>query len=113
MKNGKLDEGEACLRIKVSSEAEPRSVIADPVAYTIEFIPHPRSGDEWCIYPTIPFYNQCLSNKAISSTYQKLQDIKVKPEIKEVSLVITEAQNNATNMKEIEKDNEIKCTSQS
>merc|ERR1712128_245106 len=42
MKNGKFEEGEQ-----------------DPVAFRIKFVPHHRSGSEWCIYPTYDF-THCL-----------------------------------------------------
>ena len=31
----------------------------DPVAYRIKFVPHHRTGDAWCIYPTYDF-THCL-----------------------------------------------------
>ncbi|XP_071448775.1 probable glutamine--tRNA ligase [Hetaerina americana] len=55
MKNGKLDEGEATLRLKLTLEEGKQ----DPVAYRIKFIPHHRSGNKWCIYPTYD-YTHCL-----------------------------------------------------
>ncbi|KAJ9575206.1 hypothetical protein L9F63_025843 [Diploptera punctata] len=55
MKNGKIDEGEATLRMKITLEEGKQ----DPVAYRIKFIPHHRTGDKWCIYPTYD-YTHCL-----------------------------------------------------
>lgn len=55
MKNGKIDEGKATLRMKVTLEEGKQ----DPVAYRIKFIPHHRTGDKWCIYPTYD-YTHCL-----------------------------------------------------
>ena len=43
MKNGKLDEGEAILRMKHVMEDGK----VDPVAYRIKYTPHHRSGDKW------------------------------------------------------------------
>ncbi|KAF4520480.1 hypothetical protein B566_EDAN004731 [Ephemera danica] len=55
MKNGKIDEGAATLRMKVTLEEGKQ----DPVAYRIKFVAHHRTGDKWCIYPTYD-YTHCL-----------------------------------------------------
>lgn len=55
MRSGKLDEGSATLRMKITMEDGKQ----DPVAYRIKFTPHPHSGDKWCIYPTYD-YTHCL-----------------------------------------------------
>lgn len=55
MKRGKFDEGEATLRLKLTLEEGK----VDPVAYRIKFVPHHRTGDAWCIYPTYD-YTHCL-----------------------------------------------------
>ena len=55
MKNGKFDEGEATLRLKLTLEEGKQ----DPVAYRIKYVAHHRSGDTWCIYPTYD-YTHCL-----------------------------------------------------
>lgn len=55
MKNGKIDEGAATLRMKVTLEEGK----VDPVAYRIKFIAHHRTGNDWCIYPTYD-YTHCL-----------------------------------------------------
>ncbi|KAL4708789.1 hypothetical protein ACJJTC_011753 [Scirpophaga incertulas] len=55
MKNGKIDEGDATLRMKITLEEGKQ----DPVAYRIKFKPHHRTGDKWCIYPTYD-YTHCL-----------------------------------------------------
>ncbi|XP_015606238.1 probable glutamine--tRNA ligase [Cephus cinctus] len=55
MKNGKLEEGEATLRMKLTLEEGKQ----DPVAYRIKYVPHHRTGDQWCIYPTYDF-THCL-----------------------------------------------------
>ena len=47
MKNGKLEEGEATLRMKHVMEDGKQ----DPVAYRIKYTPHHRTGDKWCVYP--------------------------------------------------------------
>ncbi|XP_052758353.1 probable glutamine--tRNA ligase isoform X2 [Galleria mellonella] len=55
MKNGKIDEGDATLRMKITLEEGKQ----DPVAYRIRFKPHHRTGNKWCIYPTYD-YTHCL-----------------------------------------------------
>ncbi|CAL4154738.1 unnamed protein product, partial [Meganyctiphanes norvegica] len=55
MKNGKFDEGEATLRLKLTLEEGK----VDPVAYRIKYVPHHRTGNVWCIYPTYD-YTHCL-----------------------------------------------------
>lgn len=55
MKNGKFDEGEATLRMKITLEEGK----LDPVAYRIRYKEHHRTGDKWCIYPTYD-YTHCL-----------------------------------------------------
>lgn len=55
MKNGKINEGDATLRMKIVLEEGKQ----DPVAYRIKFLPHHRTGNKWCIYPTYD-YTHCL-----------------------------------------------------
>ena len=55
MKNGKIEEGRATLRMKHVMEDGKK----DPVAYRVKFTPHHRTGEEWCIYPTYDF-THCL-----------------------------------------------------
>jgi glutaminyl-tRNA synthetase len=43
MKKGKINEGEATLRMKTTLEEGKQ----DPVAYRIKFTPHPQTGDKW------------------------------------------------------------------
>lgn len=52
--NGKVDEGQATLRMKITLEEGKM----DPVAYRIKFISHHRTKDAWCIYPTYD-YTHC------------------------------------------------------
>ncbi|XP_046386642.1 probable glutamine--tRNA ligase [Ischnura elegans] len=64
MRNGKLDEGEATLRLKLTLEEGKQ----DPVAYRIKFIRHHRSGNKWCIYPTYD-YTHCLCDSIENITH--------------------------------------------
>lgn len=64
MKNGKIDEGAATLRMKITLEEGKM----DPVAYRIKFIPHHRTGSDWCIYPTYD-YTHCLCDSIEDITH--------------------------------------------
>lgn len=64
MKNGKIDEGTATLRMKITLEEGK----VDPVAYRIKFIPHHRTGTDWCIYPTYD-YTHCLCDSIEDITH--------------------------------------------
>lgn len=64
MKNGKIDEGAATLRMKITLEEGK----LDPVAYRVKFIEHHRTGDKWCIYPTYD-YTHCLVDSLENITH--------------------------------------------
>ncbi|KAH8267623.1 hypothetical protein KR018_007072 [Drosophila ironensis] len=64
MKHGKIDEGAATLRLKLTLEEGK----VDPVAYRIKFIPHHRTGAAWCIYPTYD-YTHCLCDSLEDITH--------------------------------------------
>lgn len=64
MRKGKIAEGEATLRMKVTLEEGKK----DPVAYRIKFTPHHRTGDKWCIYPTYDF-THCLCDSIENITH--------------------------------------------
>ncbi|CAD5119171.1 DgyrCDS7809 [Dimorphilus gyrociliatus] len=64
MKNGKIDEGKATLRMKMIMLDSKQ----DPVAYRIKFSPHHRTGDKWCIYPTYD-YTHCLCDSIEDITH--------------------------------------------
>jgi len=64
MKHGKFDEGTATLRLKIILEEGK----VDPVAYRIKFLPHHRTGNKWCIYPTYD-YTHCLCDSIENITH--------------------------------------------
>jgi len=64
MKNGKFDEGEATLRLKVTLEEGK----VDPVAYRIKYVAHHRTGSAWCVYPTYD-YTHCLCDSIEDITH--------------------------------------------
>lgn len=64
MRMGKFDEGTASLRMKFTMEEGKQ----DPVAYRIKFVPHHRTGDKWCIYPTYDFAH-CLCDSIENITH--------------------------------------------
>ncbi|VDP40604.1 unnamed protein product [Heligmosomoides polygyrus] len=64
MKHGKFDEGEATLRLKLVLEEGK----VDPVAYRIKYVPHHRTGNQWCIYPTYD-YTHCLCDSIENITH--------------------------------------------
>jgi glutaminyl-tRNA synthetase len=51
MRAGAFDEGSRVLRAKIDMQSENMQ-LRDPVLYRIKKAHHPRSGDEWVIYPT-------------------------------------------------------------
>ncbi|CAG2101533.1 unnamed protein product [Medioppia subpectinata] len=64
MRKGKLAEGEATLRMKLTLEEGKQ----DPVAYRIRYIEHHRTGNKWCIYPTYDF-THCLCDSIENITH--------------------------------------------
>jgi glutaminyl-tRNA synthetase len=54
MRAGEFSEGEHVLRAKIDM-ASPNVVMRDPAIYRIRKVPHPRTGDTWCIYPMYDF----------------------------------------------------------
>ncbi|MES2709478.1 MAG: glutamine--tRNA ligase/YqeY domain fusion protein [Verrucomicrobiota bacterium] len=51
MKAGEFADGTRTLRAKIDM-ASPNMNLRDPVIYRIKKVPHDRTGDKWCIYPT-------------------------------------------------------------
>lgn len=54
MRSGEFEEGSYVLRAKIDM-ASPNLNLRDPVLYRILKVPHQRTGDAWCIYPTYDF----------------------------------------------------------
>ncbi|KAI8873556.1 glutaminyl-tRNA synthetase [Ramicandelaber brevisporus] len=59
MKEGAYKEGECILRMKMELLESGNPYMWDAPAYRIKHTPHPRTGSEWCIYPTYDFAH-CL-----------------------------------------------------
>ena len=51
MRKGEFPDGSKTLRARIDM-ASPNINLRDPVMYRILRVPHPRTGDKWCIYPT-------------------------------------------------------------
>lgn len=58
MRCGLYKEGTYTLRLRINMQSDNPNM-RDPVAYRIKFCPHPRTGHEWCIYPSYDF-SHCL-----------------------------------------------------
>jgi glutaminyl-tRNA synthetase len=50
MRAGEFREGSRVLRAKIDM-ASPNMNLRDPVMYRILYATHPRTGDDWCLYP--------------------------------------------------------------
>ena len=54
MRAGEFEDGSRVLRARIDM-ASPNLNMRDPVLYRILHASHPRTGDDWCIYPTYDF----------------------------------------------------------
>lgn len=55
MKNGKYNEFEAVLRLKIDKKDRTNDCMKDPIAYRIINTPHYKTGEEWKIYPSYEY----------------------------------------------------------
>ena len=67
MKNGEFDEGEHILRAKIDMKS-PNINLRDPIIYRVKKASHPRTHDQWCIYPMYDF-THCLSDSLEGITH--------------------------------------------
>jgi glutaminyl-tRNA synthetase len=67
MRKGLVDEGKATLRMRQDHKNENYNMF-DLIAYRIKFVPHPRAGDQWCIYPSYDF-THCLVDSLENITH--------------------------------------------
>jgi len=67
MRAGESEEGLRVLRAKIDM-AHPNMLMRDPILYRIRKIPHHRTGNTWCIYPTYDF-SHCLSDSIEKITH--------------------------------------------
>jgi glutaminyl-tRNA synthetase len=54
MKNKRYTPGEAVLRLKIDM-LNVNHTLRDPIAYRINFTPHFKTGETWCIYPSYDY----------------------------------------------------------
>ena len=67
MRNGEFDEGEHTLRAKIDMTS-PNINLRDPIIYRVKKASHPRTGNQWCIYPMYDF-THCLSDSLEGITH--------------------------------------------
>lgn len=67
MRDRRYQAGEMCLRMKADMQS-PNTCMRDHVAYRIKHVPHPRTGDKWCIYPTYD-YTHCIVDSLENITH--------------------------------------------
>ena len=54
MKSGEVPDGVMTLRAKIDMKS-PNINMRDPIIYRVAHVPHPRLGNQWCIYPMYDF----------------------------------------------------------
>eukprot|EP00727_Mastigamoeba_balamuthi_P007969 m51a1_g3793 putative glutamine-trna ligase (828) ;mRNA; r:187529-190853 len=60
MRQGRMKEGEATLRMKMDIKSE-NPCMWDLIAYRIKYVPHPVTGNKYCVYPSYDF-THCLND---------------------------------------------------
>ncbi len=73
MRAGEFPDGSRTLRAKIDM-ASPNLNLRDPVMYRILRVPHHRTGNKWCIYPTYDWaHGQCDSFEGITHSICTLE----------------------------------------
>jgi glutaminyl-tRNA synthetase len=73
MRAGEFKDGEKTLRAKIDLEAQNMN-LRDPPMYRIRHVPHHRTGDRWCIYPTYDWaHGQCDAIEGITHSICTLE----------------------------------------
>ncbi len=67
MRRGEFPDGAYTLRAKIDMTS-PNMLMRDPLLYRIRNAPHPRTGEEWSIYPMYD-YAHCLSDSIEGITH--------------------------------------------
>ena len=67
MRKGLVDEGTATLRMRQDHKNDNYNMF-DLIAYRIKFVPHPKAGDKWCIYPSYDF-THCIVDSLENITH--------------------------------------------
>ncbi|MEM7332306.1 MAG: glutamine--tRNA ligase/YqeY domain fusion protein [Chloroflexota bacterium] len=79
MKNGEFKDGERVLRAKIDMSS-PIINLRDPVMYRILHTEHPRTGDDWCIYPMYDWaHGQSDSIEGITHSICTLEYVNHRP----------------------------------
>ncbi|MBT3340586.1 MAG: glutamine--tRNA ligase/YqeY domain fusion protein [Planctomycetes bacterium] len=73
MRAGDFDDGKMVLRARIDMAAANLN-LRDPVLYRILRATHPRTGDDWCIYPMYDFtHGQCDAIEGITHSLCSLE----------------------------------------
>ncbi|GJX38918.1 glutamine--tRNA ligase-like protein [Tanacetum coccineum] len=67
MKEGRIDDGKATLRMKQDMQSDNASTDA-PFCMDPQFTPHPHARDKWCIYPSYD-YAHCIVDSLENITH--------------------------------------------
>ncbi|PWA45203.1 glutamine-tRNA ligase, putative / glutaminyl-tRNA synthetase, putative / GlnRS [Artemisia annua] len=67
MKEGRIDEGKATLRMKQDMQSD-NALTDAPFCMDPQFTPHPHAGDKWCIYPSYD-YAHCIVDSLENITH--------------------------------------------